>query len=240
MTWAVVAEIPGIEVSKATGAQKGRVGRRSPALGPRQWGPIQEVKVVDDLTAQDGVMRTEVTFECSVGRSVFLRIGPLARSASTTPSRSPAIMASIIAHDDLDHTVDATEVSFTPGVLETLLESLNLLAPGVDLGLPVPGQLAQLSDIGRGDEGGPHHPTSQPHGQPLGIGEIALAPRYVFYVLSITEPRSFEETLQGVVDRPPNKPPSPPSPRCQLQHASKRPSARPGRIGWSKTAPWRD
>ena len=114
MTWAVVAEIPGMEVSKATWGSKGTSRAQISSL-ERGDGAVQEVEVVDDLTAQDGVMRTEVTFEClsRAGRSSCASVPWPDRPAPPSP-RSPAIMASIIARDDLDHTVDATEVSFTP------------------------------------------------------------------------------------------------------------------------------
>ena len=50
----------------------------------------------------------------SVSAGILARILPLATSASTVGSASPAMNISVIARLDFDHTVDATDVNLIP------------------------------------------------------------------------------------------------------------------------------
>jgi hypothetical protein len=85
-----------------------------------------------------------------------------------------------------------------PGVLEQLLQPLQLRAAHVDLGLAVAGQLPQLTDLGRGHKAGPHHAVSSHIGQPLGIREVGLAARHPLDRTSVAQPH-VETVFQGVV-----------------------------------------
>ncbi len=55
----------------------------------------------------------------SVSAGIFGRILPLARSARRSPSRSPAMRASIMARPDWVSTFDATDVSMIPASWST-------------------------------------------------------------------------------------------------------------------------
>src|SRR5262249_41323696 len=123
----------------------------------------------------------------SSSRGILARIAVLACWASSFGSRSPAISASIIAREETLQTPEATEVSLIPASC-TPFQPLDLLCAGVDLGLAVAGQLAQLPDRRRRDETRPHHPVRRHVGQPLGVGEIALASRHVLDVLGVAQP----------------------------------------------------
>jgi hypothetical protein len=139
-------------------------------------------------------------------RSILSRMRPLAMSAKTAGSCSPAIIASIIARDGHRPHRRCHRGEFDDRVLEDFLETLDLVGPVVDLGLLVPGQLAELSDVGRGHKGGPHHPRRGHVGQPLGVGEVGLPSRDVLHVLGVAQQPFFEEPLEGVVDRSPVDP----------------------------------
>jgi len=122
-------------------------------------------------------------------------------------------MASIIARDDADHTVDATEVSFTPAswsVFSRRWISLARASTWVFLYLVS----SRSSDVRRRHERRLHHPVRRHVGQPLGVGEVGLSTRDVLHVLSVTEPQLLEEAFEGVVDGPPI------DPRCLHGHGA--------------------
>ena len=68
------------------------------------------------------------------------------------------------------------------GVLEHLLQALDLPCTRVDLGLAVAGELADLADLRRGDEGGTHHAVRSDIGQPFSVRQVALSARHVWDV----------------------------------------------------------
>src|SRR6266508_5276851 len=76
----------------------------------------------------------------------LLRSRPLANAASTAGSWVPATSASSIARPETPMTSVATLDSSGPGVLQHLVQPLDLPAALLDLGLAVAGQLAQLPD----------------------------------------------------------------------------------------------
>jgi hypothetical protein len=126
----------------------------------------------------------------------------LAISASTAASRSPAIIASIIARDEPLSTLDATEV-IDASVLEQLLQALDLPAPDVDLRLAVAGELTELPDRWRWHKARAHHPVRDDVSQPLRVGHVGLPPRDVLHVVGVAQPHLIEEPLERVEDRLP-------------------------------------
>src|SRR6266508_845627 len=76
----------------------------------------------------------------------LLRSRPLANAASTAGSWLPATSASSIARPETPMTSVATLDSSGPGVLQDLIQPLDLPAALLDLGLAVAGQVAQLPD----------------------------------------------------------------------------------------------
>ena len=85
------------------------------------------------------------------------------------------------------------------GVLEGLLQALDLPGPGFDLGLPVAGDVAEFPDLCRRHEARTDHAVSRDVGEPLGVREIALASRHVLYVLRVAEPQLVEQPFEAVV-----------------------------------------
>ena len=75
--------------------------------------------MVEDLAGSDGVMGTEVPGERVEKLGSLLRIRPMAISASTAGSRSPAMSASIMLRPDIDSTSDATDVNLIPASWST-------------------------------------------------------------------------------------------------------------------------
>jgi hypothetical protein len=86
--------------------------------------------------------------------------------------------ASIMARDDFDQTDEAMEMSLIPA-LQHHLQALDLPGARVHLRLPVTGELAQVPDLGRRREGGPHHPVRRHVRQSLRVGQVRLAARDV-------------------------------------------------------------
>src|SRR5215217_1323766 len=76
----------------------------------------------------------------------LLRSRPLANAASTSGLWVPATRASSIARPETPMMSVATLDSSGPGVLQDLVQPLDLPAAFLDLGLAVAGQLAQLPD----------------------------------------------------------------------------------------------
>ena len=134
MTWAVVAEIPGIEVSRATWGSKGTSRAQISALSVAMEA-VQEVEVVDHLasTGWRGEPRS-----CP---RVPLRAGRSSCASPPWPCR-PDRRVPLAGDHRLDHRPGRRRPhrrghrgEFDSGVLEDLLKPLDLLGPGVDLGL---------------------------------------------------------------------------------------------------------
>ncbi len=172
---------------------------------------VQEFDVVDDLATDQGVVSPEVPREClfELGDLVAQH---LAISASTFGSRSPAIRASIIARDEALHTVDATEVSLIPASWRTFSRRWISRARASTWVLRYR-VISRNSRMSGGERTKADHPVCRHVGQPLGVGEIALASRHVLDVLGVAEPELFEEAFEGVI-RASNRPRSPPWRRC--------------------------
>jgi hypothetical protein len=73
----------------------------------------------------------------------------------------------------------ATLDSSGPGVLQDLVQPLDLSAAFLDLGLAVAGQLAQLPDRAGWHEAGPDQPVLDQLGDPGRIGHVGLAAGHV-------------------------------------------------------------
>ena len=100
---------------------------------------------------------------------IFLRSLPLASSASTSGSRSPATRARSIARPDTPKHVGGDRVQLDPGVLQGLLDPLALGGVGLDQPLAVAGQVPQLPDRRRRHEAAPQQPVLEQLGQPGGV-----------------------------------------------------------------------
>jgi hypothetical protein len=105
----------------------------------------------------------------------FLRSLPLASSARTWGSRSPATRAPSIARPETPRTSVATETLLDAGVLQGLLDPLALGAMGLDEPLAVADKIPQLADRRRRHEAAPQQPTLQQLSKPGGITDIGLA-----------------------------------------------------------------
>ena len=124
------------------------------------------------------------------------RMRDRAMLASTTGSRSPAMRASTIALVDLPRTVDATEESLMPASWSTL-SSRWISEPARDLRLPKAGEIAELPNLWRWHEARADHPVGCDIGQPLGGGEVGLAPGDVLHVLCVTGPQLVDQILEA-------------------------------------------
>jgi hypothetical protein len=99
----------------------------------------------------------------------------------------------------------ATLDSSGPGVLQDLVQPLDLPAALLDLGLAVAGQLAQLPDrLGRHEAGADQAVLDQ-LGDPGGVGHIGLATRHVVHVRRVQQP-TLDLVLQQLPDRLPVAP----------------------------------
>jgi hypothetical protein len=99
----------------------------------------------------------------------------------------------------------ATLDSSGPGVLEDLVQPLDLPAAFLDLGLAIAGQLAQLPDRAERDEARADQPVLDQLGDPGGIGHIGLPPRHMVQVGRIQQP-TLHLALQQLPDRLPVAP----------------------------------
>ena len=100
---------------------------------------------------------------------------PLASSARTWGSRSPATRAASMARPETPRTSAATEPLLDASVLQRLLDPLALGAVGLDQPLAVAAKIPQLADRRRGHEAAPQQPTLQQLTQPGGITDVGLA-----------------------------------------------------------------
>jgi len=75
-----------------------------------------------------------------------------------------------------------------PGVLEHLVQPLDLPAAFLDLGLAVAGQVAQLPDRAGRHERGTDQPVLDQLGDPGGIGHIGLAAGHVVHMGGVEQP----------------------------------------------------
>jgi hypothetical protein len=82
----------------------------------------------------------------------------------------------------------ATLDSSGPGVLEDLVQPLDLPAALLDLGLAVAGQLAQLPDRAGRHEAGADQPVLDQLGDPGRIGHIGLAAGHMVQVRRVQQP----------------------------------------------------
>ena len=112
-TSAVVLEIPGIEHKRVTAASKGATCRAisalSVAMEASRWSMWPMISL--HMKAWCSEKRP---LKASSSWGSFERRRDLAIWARTAGSRSPAMSASIMAREDWDHTVEATEVSLMP------------------------------------------------------------------------------------------------------------------------------
>jgi hypothetical protein len=94
----------------------------------------------------------------------------------------------------------ATLDSSGPGVLQHLVEPLDLPAAFLDLGLAVAGQLAQLPDRAGRHKARADQAVLDQLGDPGRIGHIGLAARHVVQVRRIQQP-ALELVLEQLPDR---------------------------------------
>jgi hypothetical protein len=102
----------------------------------------------------------------------------------------------------LPSTSEATEEELDPGVLEGLLDALDLTAALLDLGLAVADQVAQLALRARRHEAGLDQPVLDQLAAPLGVLDVALAAGDVANMASVVEP-ALEFVLEQVEDGSP-------------------------------------
>jgi hypothetical protein len=143
----------------------------------------------------------------------FLRSLPLASSARTWGSRSPATRAASIARPETPRTSVATEALLDAGVLQGLLDPLALGAMGLDQALAVAGQIPQLADGRRGHEAAPQQPALQQLTQPGRIADVGLTAGQNLDVAGVDQQQLEPAFLQHIPDRLPAAgrwPPSPP------------------------------
>src|SRR5829696_5088104 len=133
----------------------------------------------------------------------FLRSLPLASSARTLGSRSPATKASSIARPETPRTSVATETLLDAGVLQGLLDPLALGAVGLDEPLAVAGQIPQLADRRRRHEAAAQQPTLQQLTQPGGITDIGLAAGQDLDVAGVDQQQLEPALFQHIPDRLP-------------------------------------
>ena len=162
-------------------------------------GLVKEVEVAEDALGRDGVVGPEVTVK-GLGQRRDLRphlaLGELGQSGRVLLS-----FAQRLDHGapGLSQDLGSDGGELDPGVLEDLLQALDLGNPGVDLGLAVTGELPQRPDRWWRHEARPHHPMSGHIGQPLRIRQVSLAAGDLLNVAGVTEPHR-ESALQRVVD----------------------------------------
>jgi hypothetical protein len=131
---------------------------------------VKEGDVVEDLAGHHGMVGAEPPLE-RLDESVLLGPHPALREFGEL------LRIALAGDQSLDHGQRRLRPGtrrhrgqLDPGVLEQLLEPLNLFHPGVDLGLAVTSDLPQLADGRRRDEVGAHHSVSRHIGEPLRVG----------------------------------------------------------------------
>ncbi len=162
--------------------------------------------MIDDLTSNHGVVRSEAADQ-GLGELFLLRPHPALGQISED------LGVAFAGDERLDHRRRRLRPGsrchrrqLDAGVLEELVEPLDLLGPGVDLGLAVSGQLPQLPDRGWRHEVRSDHPVGGDIGQPLGVGQVGLAARDSLHVVGVDQPHLLNDVFQAVVDRLPVHP----------------------------------
>jgi hypothetical protein len=110
-----------------------------------------------------------------------------------------------MARPEAPRTWEATEESLIPASWEDLLQALGLPGPLLDLGLAVPGEVAELPDLPGRHERGPDQAVLDELGDPRGVGHVGLAPGDVAKVPGVEQP-ALEGFFEQVVDRAPVDP----------------------------------
>src|ERR671914_2142436 len=124
--------------------------------------------------------------ECSLSKrpsnaapsaGIFLRNWPRARSASTTGSVVPETSASSIARPDFAHHVGGHAVELDPGVLDDLVQAVQLALAVADLALAVAREVAQRAHRLRRHQAGQRARTRPRARQPAPPSPACLGAR---------------------------------------------------------------
>jgi hypothetical protein len=99
--------------------------------------------------------------------------------------------------------VSGDRVQLDAGVLQGLLDPLDLGAMGLDEPLAVAGQIPQLADLRRGHEAAAQQPTLQQLTQPGGITDIGLAAGQDLDVAGVDQQQLEPALFQHIPDRLP-------------------------------------
>src|SRR5688572_373545 len=91
------------------------------------------------------------------------------------PASGPASPGRAVAAGPAPRTSPAPETLLDAGILQGLLDPLALRGVGLEQALAIAGQVAQLTDRGRGHKAAPQQPMLQQLRQPGRVTDIGLA-----------------------------------------------------------------
>lgn len=152
-------------------------------------------------------------------------------AGTQTPGTLEDGVDGFIAQQGLDHgscglpmQVGEQHIQTDPGIGQHLVQPVLLRGQHPAELLALSCDQAQMADLGRRNERGPHQARPRQRGQPLGIGDVRLAPGHVLDVTGIDHPRRNAHVLQCRIGTLPVNPRAlhdhdvrgqPVDPRCQ-------------------------
>jgi hypothetical protein len=155
--------------------------------------------VAEDATTGDGVVGAEASSQ-RFGQGRDLRAQLALRQLGESRS------VSFASDQRLDHRPTrlrqypgSDRGQLDAGVLQDLLQALNLGRARVDLRPAIARQLPQLTDRRRRHKAGPDHPVRSHVSQPLGIAEVALTAGDPPHVARVAQPHD-ESRLKRIED----------------------------------------
>ena len=201
ITWAAVTPTPGISSRRASAAAKGAI-----SASIRVWTAVMSA-VRASIRASIVVSKNpwwsvNRPMNASSRSLILARIRARASWANTAGSRWPAINAAIMSRPETGEDVAGDHGELDLGVLQEFLHPVLLPGALSDQSRPVPGQIPQHPDLGRGHErGADHAPFGDPR-QPHRVALVGLgSTRQVLDIPGVDQPRVEPGRLQQVERR---------------------------------------